>query len=115
MPASRWLRSLETPPIEAIVLGQSVGITRDAAIAFVRRRKMEISRICRGVPSFALWVPDDRRVCRVRNDEVDTFPTTTMAALALGVSRWLVRYYLDGVADPAGFSWFHGSTAIVVK
>jgi hypothetical protein len=113
----RWLRSLEKPPREKVLLGGNVPLTRRAAVMLLRFRRESIAKMCGSFPNppdFALWPAicrggygQRRAVCRVRDDGVKQWESVDAAARALNTSRDDIDERVDEEhTDTDGATWW---------
>jgi hypothetical protein len=113
----RWLRSLDEPPREQVLLGNNAALTRRAAVAITRFRRQSIVKMAGSwpdPPDFALWPAicrggrEHRRpVCRVRGEVVEKYASVQEAARAIHSSPDDIDNRVEnGHRDGAGWVWW---------
>ncbi|HEY4761934.1 MAG TPA: hypothetical protein VIH42_15255 [Thermoguttaceae bacterium] len=113
----QWLRSLDEPPRERVLLGGNVPLTRRTAVLLLRFRRDSIAKMCGSWPAppdFALWPTicrggygRRRGVCRVKGDHVEKWESVEAAARALKTSRDDIDERVDEEhTDKDGSTWW---------
>ena len=115
-PLMRWLRTLDKPPQEKVLLGGNAPLTRRAAAAVLRFRRDSIAKMSGSwpdPPDFVLWQVHRggrgcrRAVCRVRDGVVERWPSVEAAAKSLKTSRDGVEERIDEEhTDTEGSTWW---------
>lgn len=118
-PLMRWLRTLDEPPTEKVLLGSNVPLKRSEAVGLLRFRRKEVAKMC-GTwpepPDFALWQTHrggrgrGRAVCRVQGEMVERWPSVEAAAEALKTSRDDIEKRIEEAhSDRGGGIWWESA------
>jgi hypothetical protein len=112
----QWLRTLDKPPQEKVLLGGNAPLTRRAAVAVLRFRRDSIAKMSGSwpdPPDFVLWRVHPggrgcgRGVCRVRDGVVERWASIDEAARAMKTSRDDIDERIDEEhTDAAGSTWW---------